>query len=157
MRRARALVTALFTCGVATVVFAATAAAGGELSKSEYLEEANAICAAANEEIDAAFEEAFAGVESEEDIDPSVVEDLVIQTLVPAIRVGIADIAVLDGPSKVERKVNKALDQYSDAVDEIEDDPLILLDEENDPFEKADKAARKAGLTECAEDEEEEE
>ena len=157
MRRARTFaITALLTLGLATAAFAGVAGAGGDLSKKEYLKEANGICAAADEEIDAAFETVFEGVESEEDIDPAAFEAVVVQSLLPAIRVAIADIATLDGPAKVEKKVGKALDQYTDVADEIEDDPLILLESDEDPFAKADKTARKAGLTECAEDEDEE-
>ncbi|MGQ0805845.1 MAG: hypothetical protein ACT4PI_18570, partial [Actinomycetota bacterium] len=119
MRRARTLATtALLTLGLATAAFAGVAAAG-ELSKKEYLAEANQVCEDAGDEIDAIFEEAFEGVESEEDIDPAAFEAAILEA-VPVFRQAIDDIDALEGPSSLEKKVDKVLDQYSEVIDEIE-------------------------------------
>ncbi|HUF84930.1 MAG TPA: hypothetical protein VMQ81_10105 [Acidimicrobiia bacterium] len=149
MRRVRTLATTgLLTLGLATAAFAGVAAAG-ELSKKEYKAEANQICEDAGDEIDAIFETAFEGVESEEDIDPAAFE-AAINEAIPVFREAIDDIGGLEGPSALERKVDKLLDQYSEVVDEIEDDPQGAFESDEDPFEAADKRARKLGLRRCA-------
>ena len=148
MRRARTLVvTALLTLGLATAAFAGVAAAG-ELSKKEYKAEANQICEDAGDEIDAIFEEAFPGAVSAEDIEPEAFEAAILE-VVPVFRQAIDDIGSLQGPSALEKKVDKVLDQYSDVVDEIEDDPQTLFEADENPFAKPDKRAAKLGLDEC--------
>ncbi len=51
--------------------------------------------------------------------------------------------------------MDKVLDQYSAVLESLEGDPQLLFEDE-DPFAKADKRARKIGLTECGSEDDEE-
>ena len=67
---------------------------------------------------------------------------------VPVLRGGLDKIDDLEGPTAVDKKVGKVLDAYRKVLDKVEDDPNGAFKNE-DPFTKADKAARKAGIKEC--------
>ena len=142
-------VTAALTCGVATLALSGVAAAGGELSKSEYRSEVNDICTSFNADRDAAFEEHFAGLD-EEDVPSDEQVDAVLADVLPLFRDALDEIEALEGPKATEKKVNKAVDAYRDTLDAIEEDPDVVFGEDaEDPFVDADKLAKKAGIEDC--------
>jgi len=149
MHRARTLVTsALLALGLVTAAFAGVAAAG-ELSKKEYKAEINEICATANEDIGAVFDEVFGDFEEGEELSPDEIQAAADGAL-PIFRQLLDDVEDLDGPKSLKKKVGKLVDQYRDVADEIEEDPEIAFTGDDDPFAKADKQAEKLGLDECA-------
>lgn len=151
MRRVRTLVpAALLTLGLATAAFAGVAGAGGELSKSEYKAEINDVCATANEDLGAVFEEVFAELEEGDEPTPEQ-QQAAADGALPIFRQMLDDIGDLDGPKALDKKVDKLVDGYRDVADEIEDDPAVVFSADaKDPFKKLDKQAKKLGLTECA-------
>jgi hypothetical protein len=153
MRRVRALVTPfLLTLGLATAAFAGVAAAG-ELSKKEYKAGVNDICAAFAEERDAAFGEAFEGLDETEEPSPEQLA-AALDTVIPIFREALGGIEELDGPNSLEKKVNKVVDQYRDILEAIEADLDVVTGEDaEDPFAAADKQARKLGIGDCAQGE----
>ena len=148
MRRHRALGTIVLACGLVTFAFGGVALAG-ELSKSEYLDEINSICADANEEIATIFEEAFADLPEDELPDPEEFAEVIQEEIVPVFEDALDEAEDVNGPRSTERKVKRLIDDYRDVVSDIEDDPEILLGDE-DPFEEADEGAADLGLDECA-------
>lgn len=145
----RLVITAVIA-GLATATFAGVAGAGGELSKKEYLKEANATCKAGNKEIDAAFGEAFAGLDENDQPSPEQIDELV-GLVVPIFRGVLDDIEALEGPSALDKKVDALTDEYRGVLDDIEADPQAVFGEDApDPFKKLDKKTKKLGLKVCA-------
>ncbi len=156
MRRARALtVAAVLALGLVGTAFAGIAGAGGDLSKKEYLKEINSICADNNDDLNAIFEEAFAGLDENEEPPPEAIEAAVNQAI-PVFRGALDDIEALEGPSTLDKKVDKLVDEYRAVVDDIEEDPVGSF-EGKDPFTKVDKKAKKLGLKQCAQSDDEDE
>lgn len=149
MRRCTALVTTtVVTLAIAAAGFAGVAAAD-QLSKKEFLKQGNAVCKQANTDINAVFEQAFAGLTDNQQ--PSEAQFAAAAAgAVPVFRTALDKIDELDGPASVEKQVGKVLQQYNDVVDDIEADPASAFTSEVDVFAKADKAAKKAGLKQCA-------
>jgi hypothetical protein len=148
MRRSTAFFTAtVLTVGLAAA-FAGVAAAGEQLTKKEFLNEGNAICKAANKEINAVFEEVFAGVDENTQPSPDV-QAAAAAGAIPIFRGALGEIEALEGPASLEKKVDKGLDQYNTVVDGIEADPQSAFGGGPDPFVKADKLAVKVGLKQC--------
>lgn len=161
MRRTRTLVTtALLTLGLVTAVFAGAASAGEELSKKEYLKEGNKICKQANDDVNAIFDEAFAGIDFPESGQPppeaAGAIEMGIAAAAPVFQAALAEIDALEGPRALEQKVQKLIEQYTAVLEDVVADPQQLLTEEDDPFERLDKRARKLGLKACDDNDEEE-
>jgi len=140
--------TVLLTLGLATAAFASVAAAG-ELSKKEYKAEINDHCATANEELGVVFDEVFGEFEEGEELSPEQIQEAADRAL-PIFRQLLDAVEEFEGPSRLEKKVGKLVDQYRDVADDIEENPEIAFSGDEDPFEKADKRAEKLGLDECA-------
>jgi len=143
----RLFITAV-AAAVATAAFAAVAGAGSTLSKKQYLKEGNSICKAGNKEINAAFEELYAGLGENDQPSPEQAEEAVGR-VVPIFRGVLDDVEALEGPAALDKKVDALLDEYRDVLDGIEADPLGAFAEDN-PFAKVDKKAGKLGLKVCA-------
>jgi hypothetical protein len=150
MRRFTALLTTtVVTLAVGVGGFAGVAVAGEQLSRKEFLKEGNAVCKAATQEINAVFEQAFAGLgENEEPTEEQFAA--AAAGAVPVFRTALDEIDGLEGPASLEKQVGKLLGQYNAVVDDIEADPAIGFSSETDPFAKADKLAKKVGLKQCA-------
>ena len=148
MRRSTTLLAAtVLTLGFATAGFAGVATAGEQLSKQQFLKAGNSICKAANQGINAVFEEAYAGLDQNTQPPPAAVE-AAVGGAIPIFRDALASIDELKGPASLEKSVGKLIDQYNAVVDKLEADPQLAVTQ-NDPFAKADKVARKIGLKEC--------
>ena len=123
----------------------ATGAATGEpLAKAEFVEQADQICAAGDKKINAA--PGPGQNPSDEDF-----EQFTTETLVPEIQAQIDGIRALTPPEGDEDEVTAILDAAQDAVDQLEQDPGVILEEGagNDPFEEANQLAKDYGLKEC--------
>ena len=115
------------------------------LSKSEFLKQGNAICKQGNQEINAAFNDAFGGGSkpSQDEID-----QVVTDTVVPSIQGQIDDLSALTPPSGDEDTVNNILDEAQTALDQVKDDPSAITGKD-DPFAQANQDAKAYGLTVC--------
>ena len=149
MGRVTKLVTSIATVGIATAAFAGVASAH-ELSKKQYLKQGNGVCKTTNNDLGAVFEEAFAGLGQNDQPSPEQIATAV-SGAVPIFRQGLDDLEALEGPSALDKKVDKLVDQYRDAIDAVEADPASAFDEDGpEVFRKPDKQAKKLGLKECA-------
>jgi hypothetical protein len=124
------------------------------LSEQEFLEQGNAICAAGNERLDAAFEDLDLGEGQEPTAEQMAT--LVLEGLVPDVQSQIDDIRALEPPDELADPVETFLDDAQAALDELEqqatDDPLAVFSEDEDPFAEVNAQANEIGLTECADD-----
>ncbi len=125
------------------VSFAGVAEAGDRLTRREFLEEGNAICADASDELGELIAET-GRVTGDDDDELQAFATSVVEILRPAI----AELRELEPPKRDEKRVKRILDGYDDAFDQLEEDPEILL-EDRDPFMAVDRRASRYGLIEC--------
>jgi hypothetical protein len=118
---------------------------GESITKDDFVEQANAICADGNDELDAAGEDVDF---NDEDAFSAFVTD----ELVPSVRQQIADIRDLGFPEGDEDELDAILDDASADVDNIEDDPASVgeaFSNNEDPFDDVNQRLNDYGLTEC--------
>ncbi len=144
-------VTIVFVVGV---VLAGCGDDGQALSQEEFLKQGNAICAAGNERLDAAFTEAFADLGDGEEPDPEVGGTLEQDVVIPEIQGQIDDIRGLEPPKELADDVNELADTTQAAVDQLkqlaEDDPAAAFQSGGDFFAEVGPLADEIGLTECS-------
>jgi hypothetical protein len=128
------------------------------LSEEAFLEQGNAICAAGNDRLDAAFDAAFAEMELEEGEEPSPeqIGAVVLDVLVPEVQSQIDDIRSLEPPDELADEVEQFVDDAQATLDQLEqqatDDPSAVFSDDEDPFVEVNAQANEIGLTECADD-----
>ena len=115
---------------------------GTPLTESDFTSQANAICTAGNEEVDAAAAD-LGQQPSQADIE-SFAED----TLVPSIQDQINAIAALGAPEGETEQVDTFLEDAQDKLDELEKDPSLAVND--NLFADVNEQATALGLTECA-------
>ena len=140
-------------------VFAAAlalSACGGDSgsSKSAFIEEADAICRDAAEQVGPIAEEEFGEGE------PTAEEVLaLVERLIPLQRETIADVRALDKPEGEEGVINDLLDQADAAADRAErkiDTPqaavaaVKAVDTPQDPFYESNQAMAAYGFEDCS-------
>jgi hypothetical protein len=124
------------------------------LSEQEFLEQGNAICAAGNERLDAAFED----LDLEEGEEPSAeqIEALLVDVFLPDVQSQIDDVRALEPPDELADAVDEFLDNAQATLDDVEqqaaDDPSAIFSGDEDPFAEVNAQANEIGLTECADD-----
>ncbi len=124
------------------------------LSEQEFLEQGNAICAAGNERLDAAFED----LDLEEGQEPTAEQmaTLVVDEFIPDVQSQIDDVRALQPPDELADAVDEFLDNAQATLDDLEqqaaDDPSVLFTDDEDPFAEVNAQANEIGLTECADD-----
>lgn len=115
------------------------------ITKEDFLTQGNEICAAGNEEINAAAESTF-GSRQPKDAD---IETFVNETVIPAAETQAEGIRGLGAPAGEEDQVNEILDAVDQAIEDAKADPLSVTSQKTDPFTDANKLAADYGLTEC--------
>ncbi|MGK2956594.1 MAG: hypothetical protein ACSLFI_13120 [Solirubrobacterales bacterium] len=116
------------------------------ITKTEFVAQANAICAESNTAIESAESEAFSGNQQPTDAD---IEAFVNDTVIPQVDEQLTSIEELGAPEGEEDQVNEILDAANQALDEAKTDPASLAGNA-DPFADANKLAAAYGLNECA-------
>lgn len=116
------------------------------ISKDDFVEFGNKICAEGNKTFDAAAKSTFSGGKPTE----AEMTKFVDETAVPTIQGEIDGIRALGAPEGDEDQVNAILDAAQQGVDTISADPTAFGSGNADPFAEANKLASDYGLTECA-------
>lgn len=116
-----------------------------QLTKAEFLQQGNAICAKGTEQIDAAGGTAFAspGNPTEQETDAFASE-----IVVPNVQEQIDQLRALSPPKGDGAQVKAILDRAQLAVDEVKANPRLLG--RDTASEEANRIARAYGLTACA-------
>jgi len=124
------------------------------LTKAEFLKQGNAICAKGNDEIEAGFESFVQQHHMKKNQRPTAAElkGVAEEVLVPIISRQVKEIRALGTPEGDEQKVEGFLTAAEEALEKAEQNPSILTQENNDPFEAVNKKAASYGLTKCAEE-----
>lgn len=153
---------------VAAGLLAASCADDAEaLSKQQFVEQANAICAASNERIDPLFERVYADLDDVDLNDPDsrfVIFrrfDEAMDEVLPIIEQQLDDIGVLQPPAEDEELIDTLLADQEAAIAEFaglmeaaaDGDAVALaaLETDEDPFDEIDRRARDYGLDACGE------
>lgn len=135
---------------VAALTVAAIAGCAGTseatLTREEFIEQGNAICAAGNDEIEAAVPEMGSGGA------PSGPEgEAFFETLLAVSQRQIDDLAALKAPPDMQPEVDAVVAQAREIRAEIEAAGMeALFSSEEDPFEPVNAPMRDMGLTACA-------
>ena len=116
---------------------------GETLTKAEFIEQADAICAAGNEELNSLEPDFNTGKNPAQ-----IVDSFVSEQLIPVLQTEHDEIEALGAPEGDEAEVENLLASLQGAIDAAEEDPLafVIGDE---AIAEADKAAEAYGLKEC--------
>lgn len=120
----------------------------GSLSKTEFIEKAEAICKAVRSEFDTEFAN-FLRSQKPKPRDAAI-EELVNSIVRPHYEQEIQRIGELGAPKGYAPEVASYLEAVKQRLDEGQEDPTVFT-KTPEPFSKAIAVARKAGLDGCAE------
>jgi hypothetical protein len=145
-----------FGVGLAALAFAGMIVAGAAasafaepLSNNEFKKQGNAICAEGNQQINAAAEQAFAGLSKNQQPSADQVTAFAAVSL-PLVKQQIDGVAALEPPKSLKSKVKQLIRSARAGLAKAEANPALLADDKHNPFAAADKQAKKLGLKECA-------
>ena len=115
------------------------------LTKEEFLEQGNAICASGNEKIGHAAETAFSSPDN-----PSQAEivSFATETIVPTVQDELDQLRDLSPPKEDEEDVAAILNELQTALDKLRSDPALAA--EGAGFDEARRLAQAYGLAACA-------
>jgi hypothetical protein len=135
------------------------------LTKEEFVEQADAICASTQDEIDAIFEEVWTDVENADVATEEEGEAYVFvrfgdafDEAQPIIENQIADLRALNPPEADEELVQSLLDDFEDGVSEFGDlldaaadgdETAMAALDGDDPLVDVDQRAREYGMVVC--------
>jgi hypothetical protein len=154
----KALVVALAAFAAIAMIVAGCGGGGdsttesSSLTKAEFLEQGNSVCAKGNKEIEEGFEE-FEKENGLQDKQPTKAQltEAIETVVLPAVRDQVEGIEALGAPSGEEAKVEAITVAADEAVEEGEEDPASLTSEKADPFAEANELANEYGLVKCGE------
>ena len=119
---------------------------GTALTEEEWVQQADAICAAGDKEINQAGQELFGNQQpSQADI-----EDFANDVLIPNIQSQLDAIRALVPPEEIADDATQLVDAANEALDEIRDDPsLVTASDADSPFADVNQQAQDLGLSDC--------
>jgi hypothetical protein len=118
-----------------------------ELTKAQFIQQADAICKKGNQRIDAAAEQVFS---SGKEPSKAQLEQFASETLIPDIQRQVDDVRALDEPSDDEDQVNAFLDSAQAELDKGKQDPLYMTTDES--FQKTNQLGQQYGFKICSQD-----
>lgn len=142
-----------FGAGCCIVVALSASSCGDDnserLTQEEYLAEANAICANANEELQVLADDALASD------DRAAVVAFVRDTALPNLRGQVDDVRALNGPEELQADVEEILDDADTVLDAVEEQGEGLESDEalagvGDAFDDVNPRLQALGLADCA-------
>lgn len=114
------------------------------ISKVEFTDQANVICAKGSAEIEAAAK-ALGDSPTQAEI-----EAFAAGTLLDNVQAQHDAIAALGAPEGDEDEVNAILDSLQTGIEALKADPSIITSADSDPFAEANDLASRYGLSDCA-------
>lgn len=144
-----------YGCAIAIALLATGAAAGcgGDdeepLSKAEHIKQGDALCKKYDAEIEKQVKEMFPDLGENERPSEEQLKTFTGDVIVPEGERLLGDLRDLSQPEGDEDTLNAIYDGFDEALAKVEDDPKVLLSDE-DPFEAPSKAAGDYGFKECS-------
>jgi hypothetical protein len=115
-------------------------------SKAAWVEQADGICAVADQDLNSAAEDQFGGTAPNVDDQADFVTDDVI----PSLQAQHDEISELPSPEGSEEQASEMLAALQSGIDELESDPASITKAGADaPLAKANELASELGLTDC--------
>ncbi len=123
------------------------------VTKAQLIKQGDAICKQGNEEIEAGFEKYAEENNIPDGKEPSDEQgvEIVETVIVPNLKTQSELIRGVGTPEGDEEQVGEMLDSLDAAIEEAEDDPESLFNEDTDPFGDANEKAQEYGFSECGE------
>lgn len=124
-----------------------------DLTKPQFVKQANAICAKNSKELNAQFQAFLKEHDIPGDRLPTEAElgEAVDVVVAPVIGGQIEEIRSLGAPAGEEKQVEKILESAEEAIEKSEKEPLLLLNDKGSSFDEANKLSREYGLQACSE------
>jgi hypothetical protein len=122
----------------------------GDVTRAEYVSQANAICADTNKKLDDAAEEAFGDLGPNQRPKPEQLTEYVNETVGPEVESELEQLRDLEVPEADADQIEAIYAAAQTALDDLSEHPLSLSSGEAEPFAEANKLARAYGLTACA-------
>ena len=153
-RRGTALLVALSLVGAVGLVGSAGASVAEKkkpLTKKAFIKEADKICLQGNTLVEEIFDE-------QPDLAPGEEPDAAFfeafwEEAGPVLQQEVDSVDALNEPKADKKKIKKMLDALQDGIDEINDDPSLLFEQDSlDPFDKASQLAQDYGFKVCGAD-----
>jgi hypothetical protein len=121
--------------------------ASSDVTKEEFIANADAVCRSGNDKIEALFSELSDTASAEE------AAQLTLDEALPVYRDQIEALRELDLPAADADELEQLWDDLDAATDELEqqlkDDPEVAFTEEFDPYTDVNQAAADYGMQEC--------
>jgi len=126
----------------------------GDVSKQEFIAQADQICAEGDREIERAGREYFgpgggAGLEEGDEPTEDQFVTFIEETVVPNIQGQLDDLRELEVPEADADQIEELYDTAQDNLDELADDPGAFAGGDSNPFQEANRIARDYGLEDC--------
>jgi hypothetical protein len=148
---------------VIAVAVAAAAAAGcggdegiptGDVSKRQYIAQADQICAAGDRAINRAGREHFGpggtlGLQEGEEPSRQQIASFVEETVIPNIQGQLDDLRELEAPEADAEQIEEIYETAQDSLDALGEDPSAAAGEDGNPFAQANRLARAYGMKDC--------
>jgi hypothetical protein len=119
----------------------------GDVSKQEYIAQADEICGRGDREIERAAREAF-GARG-----PAPSEEQVVafaeETVIPNVQGQLDDLRELEAPEADADRIEEIYDTAQENLDALAEDPGVLNNPDANPFAEANRLARAYGLKKC--------
>lgn len=131
------------TSGGDTTAVETTDTTTADITKAEWIEQADAVCADADLEIGQQAEEA--GIDG---TDEAALQDFIIDVVIPSNRDQAEQIRALGAPEGDEEEVGEILDALDEAIARAEADPEALTADSGE-FDEASELAQAYGLEVC--------
>lgn len=152
------MVRRVLAAGIAIVIGTITVTACGSdssaLSADEFRTEANKICDEGAERLEELGQDLADSFEGDEAPSEEAISDAMTEIL-DEIEDQIADLRALEGPDDLESDVNDVLDDAISALDDLrdqlEEDPMSVLESEEDPFADVNERLTELDLEKCGE------
>ncbi len=134
---------------VVSAALGATACGSDEprLTKGQFIERGNAICAESIQRIEEAAQGAF--TTPGEIASAEVVGEFATERVAPTVERELERLSELRPPEVDEERIDELLDAGSDGVDRIREDPTVLLSSRDDGLGRFQELAVAYGLENC--------
>jgi hypothetical protein len=120
---------------------------GGDdnLTKAEFIKQADAICKQGNQRINAAAKDVFT---TKQEPSQAQLKQFATETLIPDVQGQVDEVRALNEPSDDEAQVNEFLDSAQSELDKGKKDPLYMTTDKS--FSKANQLGKQYGFKVCA-------
>jgi hypothetical protein len=137
----------LLLMAVLSAGIVAVGCGGGDdnLTKAQFIDQADAICKKGNQRINAGAKEVFT---SKQEPSKAGRKTFATETLIPDIQGQVDDVRALNEPSADEDQVNAFLDSAQAELDKGKNDPLYMTSDKS--FSGTNKLGKQYGFKVCA-------